>query len=134
MRRVMAKQTAKTIEQLKGRVDSIFRSLPTFTAGKLRFANGSNDSGQAVYRLINFVAFQELRVGDNVILHGKRVTHPKYGMQFKADVVEHDIHLDADGLALWLQKNAAAKGIGPAKARLIADVFGESFDEVVTHH
>ena len=47
--------------------------------------------------------------------------HPKYGRQFEADVMGHDLEMDPDGLANFLANHPDVKGIGPAKARLIAD-------------
>jgi exodeoxyribonuclease V alpha subunit len=43
----------------------------------------------------------------------------------------HDLELDPDGLAHFLANHPDVKGIGPVKARLIADEFGVSFDGAI---
>ena len=42
-----------------------------------------------------------------------------------------DQRLDANGLANYLANNPDIKGIGPAKARMIADRFGDNFERVL---
>jgi len=66
-----------------------------------------------------------------VRLEGRWVVHPKYGRQFEAEFLGHDLELDPDGLARFLANHPDIKGIGPAKARLIADRFGGDFDAAI---
>jgi len=64
-----------------------------------------------------------------LVLHGKYVRHPKYGFQFEVASMEFDRHMDARGLANYLANNPDIKGIGPAKARIIAERFGSEFEQ-----
>jgi len=63
-----------------------------------------------------------------LVLHGKFIRHPKYGFQFEVASMELDRHMDARGLANYLANNPDIKGIGPAKARIIAERFGSQFE------
>ena len=66
-----------------------------------------------------------------VVLHGSWIDDHKYGRQFKVDLFEIDQQLDAAGLAHYLANNPAMKGIGPARAKLIAQSFGANFTDVL---
>lgn len=63
-----------------------------------------------------------------LVLHGKFIKHPKYGFQFEVASMEFDRQMDARGLANYLANNPEIKGIGPAKARVIAEQFGSDFE------
>ncbi len=67
------------------------------------------------------------------MLHGEFMKHPKYGQQFEARSMEFDQRLDANGLANYLANNPEIKGIGPAKARTIAERFGSAFEETLIY-
>ena len=123
----MSKQITKN--HLRGTVDHLFFSSPTFSAGRLKLSK--DQSSIDLYKPVSFTAPVQLSVGETVTLHGSWKTHDTYGEQFIAKQVEHDLNLDADGLALWLEKNKDIKGIGTSKARLIANTFGEDFDRVI---
>ena len=107
---------------LRGTVEAVFYSGPTFTAGRLRTAEGG---------FISFAGKVFARPGDAVVLEGQWTRHPKYGRQFAAEVLGYDLELDADGLANYLANHPDVKSIGPAKARLIADHFGAGFDAAI---
>ena len=64
-----------------------------------------------------------------LVLHGKFIKHPKYGLQFEVASMEFDRQLDARGLANYLANDPDIKGIGPAKARIIAEQFGANFEQ-----
>ena len=64
------------------------------------------------------------RENDPVRSGGHWEDHPKYGRQFAVEWLGHDLEIDPDGLANYLANHPDVKGIGPAKARLIADAFG----------
>ena len=64
-------------------------------------------------------------------LEGQWANHPKYGRQFAVECLGYDLEMDADGLANFLANHPDVKGIGPAKARLIADHFGAGFDAAI---
>ena len=97
---------------IRGVVETVFYSGPTFSAGRLRTANGA---------IVKFAGKVFVRESDPVRLEGHWVDHPKYGRQFEAEFMGHDLEMDPDGLANFLANHPDVKGIGPVKARLIAD-------------
>ncbi|MDM8005471.1 MAG: helix-hairpin-helix domain-containing protein, partial [Phycisphaerae bacterium] len=108
---------------VRGRVETVFYAGPRFSAGRLTTADG--DEVQFAGRLF-------ARENEPVVLNGRWVTHPKYGRQFEVEGMEYDLDLDADGLANYLANHPEMKGIGPIKARLIAERFGHDFDRIIT--
>ncbi len=114
------KELAATV---RGRVDEVFYSSPRFSAGRLRTAEG---------RTVSFAGPVMIREHEPVILHGIWEEHPKYGRQLKVESLEYDTRLDAAGLANYLANHPAIKGIGPVKARQIAEKFGDDFDRVIS--
>ena len=107
---------------LRGIVEVVFYSGPAFSAGRLRTSDG---------HLVTFAGKVFARENDAVRLEGQWTNHPKYGRQFAADCMGFDQEMDADGLANFLANHPDVKGIGPAKARLIADHFGAHFDAAI---
>jgi exodeoxyribonuclease V alpha subunit len=109
-------------ESIRGIVDAVFYSSPTFSAGRLVTPDGGE---------VKFAGKVFVRENDAVRLEGRWVVHPKYGRQFEAEFLGHDLELDPEGLANFLANHPDIKGIGPAKARLIADRFGMDFDAAI---
>lgn len=107
---------------IRGTVETVFYSGPTFSAGRLRTSEGED---------VKFAGRVFVRTSDAVRLEGRWVNHPKYGRQFEADCMGHDLEMDPEGLANFLANHPDVKGIGPAKARLIADCFGREFDQAI---
>ena len=114
--------TADARSSLHGIVETVFYSGPTFTAGRIRTPEGA---------LVNFAGKVFARPNDAVRLEGQWMNHPKYGRQFAVECLGYDIEMDADGLANYLANHPDVKGIGPTKARLIADQFGTGFDAAI---
>ncbi len=116
---------AATVEvrcSIRGIVERVFYSGPTFSAGRLRTSDGN---------LITFAGKVFARENDAIRLEGEWTHHPKYGRQFAADCMGFDQEMDADGLANFLANHPDVKGIGPVKARWIADHFGARFDAAI---
>ncbi len=109
-------------ESIRGTVDAVFYSGPTFSAGRLVTPDGKE---------VKFAGKVFVREHDAVRLEGRWVTHPKYGRQFEAEFLGHDLELDPEGLARFLANHPDIKGIGPAKAKVIADRFGRGFDAAI---
>ncbi len=107
---------------VRGVVETVFYSGPTFSAGRLRRTDGG---------YVKFAGKVFVRENDAVRLKGHWVDHPKFGRQFEAEFMGHDLEMDPDGLANFLANHPDVKGIGPAKARLIADEFGRGFDVAI---
>ncbi len=107
---------------IRGVVETVFYSGPAFSAGRLRTAAGA---------AVKFAGKVFIRENDAVRLEGHWVDHPKYGRQFEAEFMGHDLEMDPDGLANFLANHPDVKGIGPVKARQIADDFGRGFDAAI---
>jgi exodeoxyribonuclease V alpha subunit len=118
---------------ISGIVDRLYKSTDTWSAGKLKRTDEAVNGCLEKDKLVSFTAPIALKEHDSIVLHGAWGYHNKYGSQFVAKDVGYNLQMDSDGLALWLQKNVNIKGIGPAKAKIIADTFGERFDEVITN-
>ena len=110
-------------ETLKGTIVRLFTANPSFSAGKL-------DSQDRVSP-ISFTAPVMLVEGARISIIGTWHQDPKYGMQFKGKSIEYDMNMDVAGLAQWLAKSPVLKGIGNARARRIAEMYGEDFDAII---
>lgn len=111
-------------ETLTGTVERVYYSSERFAAGQLRLANGD---------VAPFRAKFSCNEGQHVTFRGAWVTDPKYGRQFDAQSLVYEMDITSAGLAHWLCSNPAFFGIGPVKSKLIADAFGENFDEMIRH-
>lgn len=105
--------------RIQGEVERVFYSSASFSAGRFITKRGDR---------IQFAGNVVVTERQPLVLHGKFVRHPKYGSQFEVTSVEFDRQLDARGLANYLANNPDIKGIGPAKARIIAENFGANFE------
>lgn len=77
--------------------------------------------------IIHFSAPIVLKVGEPITLHGVTKPHPKYGMQFEVSLAEMSSAINTRGLVNYLANNPEIKGIGPAKAEVLATKFGADF-------
>jgi exodeoxyribonuclease V alpha subunit len=109
---------------VRGVVQAIFHAGANFSAGRLR-----TDDGESV----RFAGKVFVRENDPVSLRGRWEDHPKYGRQFSVDWLDAQVELDPAGLANYLANHPDITGIGPVKAKLIADAFGRKFDEIIRH-
>lgn len=114
--------TATTTEhtRIRGEVERVFFSSANFSAGRFITERGDR---------IQFAGNVVVQENQPLVLHGKFIRHPKYGFQFEVASMEFDRQLDARGLANYLANNPEIKGIGPAKARIIAERFGSEFEQ-----
>jgi exodeoxyribonuclease V alpha subunit len=110
------------IVTVRGRVEAVFFSSATFSAGRLRVDD---------LETVSFAGVLMVRANDPVILHGTWKEHPKFGRQLKVSHFEFDQHLGSEGLAHYLAHHPVLKGIGPVKARRIATAFGDDFDRII---
>ena len=106
--------------QIRGEVERVFFSSANFSAG--RFITERGDRTQFAGNVV-------VQENQPLVLHGNFVRHPKYGFQFEVASMEFDRQMDACGLANYLANNPDIKGIGPAKARIIAEQFGSDFEQ-----
>ena len=107
---------------LHGQVETIFYTGPKFTAGGLRTERGE---------FARFAGPVFVRPSDAIRLEGRWVHHPKYGRQFEADRMGHNLEMSPEGLAHYLANHPEIKGIGPKKAQKIAAAFGLEFDQAI---
>lgn len=114
-------QPAKATCSVRGRVRTLYGSRPDWCAGVLDGDDGSSTK---------FAGRIALQVGDEVELSGDW-EDSKFGRQLKVASFQFALPFDAQGLANYLAHNPHMKGIGPAKARAIADQFGKDFDQAL---
>ena len=107
---------------VSGVVQAVFHAGANFCAGRLRDGDGD---------FVRFAGKVFVRENEPVTLRGRWEDHPKYGMQFAAESIESRVALEPTGLANYLANHPDIHGIGPAKAKLIADAFGSRFDRVI---
>ena len=111
------------LQELRGEVVQVHCAYPHFSAGKLCPLNHHGE--------VSFAGKCFVRIGDLVRLRGTWRNDPKWGRQFQVDSLAFDECLDKDGLAAWLAKHAGIYGVGPVRARRIADAFGADFPRMV---
>ncbi|MFA6034044.1 MAG: AAA family ATPase [Myxococcota bacterium] len=119
----LAHPTEASIE-IRGRVEHLFFSGPTFSAGVLK-----DDFGDT----IRFAGKLMVQAGESVVMHGTW-ERTKYGDQIKVTSFEYNIPLDPSGLAGYIANNPRIKGIGPAKAKMIVETFGGGFERALEDH
>lgn len=107
---------------LCGMVDTVYYAAPQWSSGRLKMSDGDT---------VRFAGKLFARVGDLLTLRGRWTRHPQFGRQFEVASMEYDMALDTDGLAHYLANHPEVKGIGPAKARILAERFGSEFDRAL---
>lgn len=114
-------------KKLHGKVSDVRYSTDAFTIGSIYCYAGSVDT------YCPFTAPSCVAIGEEITLHGTWSKHAKYGWQFVAKLLEYPMPdtSTSDGLASYLANNPAFKGLGPAKAKLIAEAFGNDFDRMI---
>lgn len=110
-----------------GEIIRIIYSAPGYCVALL------NDK-ESKHETIKIVCTFNVNEGDNVVVHGKWEDVPRFGWQFKANLIEQDMDLDLNGLYKFLVKNKDIKGIGKAKASKIVEKYGDNFDEVISNN
>jgi exodeoxyribonuclease V alpha subunit len=114
--------TTSAATQVRGRVETVFFASPRWSAGRLRTEDGEK---------VSFAGALMVKTGDAVVLHGVFEKHAKYGLQLKVHRFTFDQRLDAEGLVHFLANHPDIEGIGPVKARRIAEAFGADFDRAI---
>jgi len=109
-------------EKITGTITHVHYKSPNWSAGRLKSDEGDNISFSG-----NLCAEQD----KYVTLIGAFKTHPKYGQQFNVKSIEISIPTSAEGLATFLEKHPAMRGIGKVRSKKLAKVFGNDFEEVL---
>ena len=104
-----------------------------------RFTFRNPDSGWAVLRLAEEATgkmvtavgpMAQLKEGQRLRIRGEVDTHPKFGEQVKVDTFEAVAPSSIAGIEAYLA-SGLVKGIGPATATKIVEVFGDRTLEVI---
>ncbi len=111
-----------TVTKIRGRIDAVYYAGARFSAGRLITSDGDE---------VSFAGKLYAREQDQVILEGHWVTHPQYGQQLEVETAVYDLELYGEGLAHYLAHPPDIKGIGPVKAKRIAERFSKDFDRVI---
>lgn len=74
--------------------------------------------------------FGSISEGETIEVHGKYLTHPRYGKQFKVEVYNIVLPSTTDGIIKYLS-SGLIKGIGKSTAEKIVDYFGEKTFDVI---
>jgi exodeoxyribonuclease V alpha subunit len=106
---------------ISGTVEKLFFSSPGFSAGVLRDNQGIQ---------VKFAGKLSIQEGDEVTITGSW-KDSKYGKQIEVRELRFNMRLTTDGIERWLANNKAFAGIGPVKARAIAEAFGNDFERVL---
>ena len=72
----------------------------------------------------------DVEAGEALLMEGQYVTHAKFGVQFKVEYFERKLPNTSVNICKYLS-SGAIKGIGPALAKKIVDVFGEQTLEIM---
>ncbi|MCQ2487514.1 MAG: ATP-dependent RecD-like DNA helicase [Clostridia bacterium] len=90
----------------------------------------STDDGE----LITVVGtLPDISAGEELKIYGKWDTHPKFGRQFRAEVVERSMPSTVAQMHKYLA-SGSVKGIGPSTAAKIIDAFGEDTFDILSDH
>ncbi len=72
----------------------------------------------------------DVEAGEVLHIEGNYVNHPRFGTQFKVEYCERKLPNTANNICKYLS-SGAIKGIGPALAKRIVDVFGDKTLEIM---
>lgn len=111
-------------EKIKGVVENIRYYVPTSGYTVMEIATVT-DGGQIVVG-----NFPKVNPGEEVIVSGEWVTHPKYGIQFKGESIEQTMPSDLNGIRLYLS-SGVIKGVGEKTAQKIVKAFGKNTFDVL---
>lgn len=124
----MRQKEVYTLE-LQGEVIEIIykNEINSYCIAVLRIDNNYKQKAQTMElndetTIVGYLPF--VNIGDTLKVVGKVVEHQEYGMQFKVDTFEKKMPQTTKALERYLA-NCGIKGIGPATARHIVEMFGE---------
>lgn len=90
----------------------------------------SDESGE-LYTLVGLMPF--LGEGETIKALGRWEVHSSYGRQFKIEYYEKELPSSSGAILKYLSSRAV-KGIGPATAKRIVELYGEDTFDVIEHH
>lgn len=89
------------------------------------------DDGQELQTVVG--QMMDIAAGEDLKATGRFTTHPSYGPQFKAEVVERTLPATSSAILKYLGSRAI-KGVGPTLARRLVETFGDDTLTVMEHH
>jgi exodeoxyribonuclease V alpha subunit len=102
-----------------------------YTVLRLRPERSAGISGLNREGLLTVIGnLPELSPGEHLRIEGRYETHPKHGLQFKAEVCEQVMPATVKGIERYLG-SGLIKGIGPGLARRIVKVFRAKTLEII---
>jgi exodeoxyribonuclease V alpha subunit len=102
-----------------------------YTVLRLQPDRGQNVVGLNLEGLLTVIGnFPELSPGEHVKFEGDYSTHPKHGLQFKANICEKLLPVTEGGMERYLG-SGLIKGIGPQLAKRIVRHFKEETLEII---
>jgi exodeoxyribonuclease V alpha subunit len=111
-------------ETIHGTVERVYFASPTFSAGVI-------DAGSGVK--VKFSGKFHVSEGEPITIVGDWQKHPKYGYQFTATGLSHDLPETPEGLERYLARSKAFRGIGEATAEKLVEYAGsgERLDDLI---
>ena len=116
----------KELTKISGTVEAIVYKNPSNGYVILEL-----DSNNTLITVVGEIG--NIEEGEELYLKGEYVNNPKYGVQFKALVCERKMPETAHAIQKYLS-SGVIKGIGPALAKNIVDVFGEKSLEIIENN
>lgn len=83
---------------------------------------------QGQFKLAGTLTF-EAEPGKRIVAKARREEHPKYGTQYKSDLIIEQLPVDRHGAVMYMARTL--DGVGRATAHRIYDTFGEGLYEVL---
>ncbi|MBR4092550.1 MAG: ATP-dependent RecD-like DNA helicase [Oscillospiraceae bacterium] len=116
----------KELTKISGTVEAIVYKNPSNGYVILEL-----DSNNTLITVVGEIG--NIEEGEELYLKGEYVNNPKYGVQFKALVCERKMPETAHAIQKYLS-SGVIKGIGPALAKNIVDVFGGKSLEIIENN
>ncbi len=113
----------KNLIKLEGSVDNVMFSNPEngYTVLDL-------DAGGELIPVVGELG--NVDAGEELILTGEYVTHPKFGTQFRVHICERKLPATSAAILKYLS-SGIIKGIGKATAKRLVDTFGDETLEII---
>jgi exodeoxyribonuclease V alpha subunit len=112
----------KENEVIEGIVNAVLFSNPSNGYVVLELESGGN-------KVIVVGELGNIEVGEDISVTGEYVTHPKFGVQFKAAVCTRKLPENSAAILKYLS-SGVIKGVGPTLAKRIVEKFGDKTLEV----
>ena len=116
----------RELTTLEGSVEDI-----VFASDETGFTVLELNTGEELVTVVGQMV--EVSEGEQLRLVGEYVSHPTYGLQFKASLCERSLPATANAIYKYLS-SGAVKGIGPVIAKRMVDAFGDETLDIMSEH